>query len=42
MMLVDSKSFQDENLRETLQEHLNTFEPGSSKFDNVEDGWNNF
>ena len=32
---------QDENLRETFQEQLNT-KLESLKFDNVKDGWNNF
>ena len=37
----DVSRLQDENLRETFQEQLNT-KLESSKFENVEDGWNNF
>ena len=37
----DVSRLQDENLRKTFQEQLNT-KLESLKFDNVEDGWNNF
>ena len=37
----DAGRLQDENFRETFQEHLNT-KLDSLKFDNVEDVWNNF
>ena len=39
--IYDFGRFQDENLRETFQELLNTTLE-SLKFDSVEDGWNNF
>ena len=37
----DVGTLQDENLRETFHEQLNT-KLESLKLDNVEDGWNNF
>jgi len=37
----DVGRLQDENLKETFQEQLNAV-VDSLKFDNVEDGWNNF
>ena len=37
----DAGKLQDDNLRETFQERLNT-KLESLKFDNVEGGWNNF
>jgi hypothetical protein len=37
----DVGRLRDENLRKIFQEHLNT-KLESLKFDNVEDGWNNF
>ena len=39
--VYDVSRLQDENLRETLEELLNT-KLENLKFDNIEDGWNNF